>query len=116
VKYLSKEDQQHLLKLLPPVDSSTPERFGLCLSSVLIIQSDFILCKSSSVYFSFSSLRSMFSSIQFIDAIHSYQQMLGEGILDPLFSIDEERDALKRLALTNFEKCKWLECYKQWKV
>jgi hypothetical protein len=42
--------------------------------------------------------------------------MLGEGILDPSFSIDEERDALKRLALTNFKKCKWLECYKQWKV
>jgi hypothetical protein len=58
----------------------------------------------------------MFSSIQFTDAIHSYQQMLGEGILDPSFSIDEERDALKRLALTNFKKCKWLECYKQWKV
>jgi hypothetical protein len=117
VKYLSKEDQQLLLKLLPPIYSSaSPERFSLFLSSVSIIQSDTILCKSSSVNFSFSSLRSMFSSVQFADAIHSYQRLLGEGILDPSFSVDDEWDAVKRLVLTNLTKRKWLECYKQRKV
>uniref|UniRef100_A0A0A9DBB7 Uncharacterized protein n=1 Tax=Arundo donax TaxID=35708 RepID=A0A0A9DBB7_ARUDO len=85
VKYLTKEDQQQLLKLLPPMDSSaTPE-----------------------------SLRSMFSSIQFSDAIDSYQRLLGEGILDPSFSGDEEWNTVKKLALTNLTKCKWLECYKK---
>ncbi|XP_062226312.1 GATA transcription factor 26-like isoform X2 [Phragmites australis] len=87
VKYLTKEDQQQLLKLLPPMDSSmSPE-----------------------------SLRSMFGSIQFADAIHSYQRLLGEGILDPSFSSDEEWNTVKKLALTNLRKCKWLECYKQQK-
>ncbi|WVZ86600.1 hypothetical protein U9M48_033354 [Paspalum notatum var. saurae] len=87
VKYLTKEDQQHLLKFLPPVDSLSPPE----------------------------SLRSMFSSIQFSDAIDSYQMLLGEGIFDPSFSGDEEWKKVKMLALTDFTKCKWLECYKQQK-
>jgi hypothetical protein len=116
VKYLSKEDQQQLLKLLPPIYSASPERFSLFLSSVLIIKSDTILCKSSCVNFPFSSLRTMFSSVQFADAIHSYQRLLGEGILDPSISLDEEWDAIRRLVLTNLTKRKWLDCYKQRKV
>jgi len=58
----------------------------------------------------------MFSSIQFSDAIDSYQMLLGEGIFDPSFSGDEEWKKVKMLALTDFTKCKWLECYKQQKV
>ncbi|KAL6652296.1 hypothetical protein ACP70R_011221 [Stipagrostis hirtigluma subsp. patula] len=85
MKFLTDEEQQQLLKLLPPVDSMTPHE----------------------------SLRSMFSSIQFADAIHSYQKLLGEGILDPSFSGDEEWKTVKRLALTNLTKRSWLECYKQ---
>ncbi|XP_066348678.1 GATA transcription factor 26-like [Miscanthus floridulus] len=85
MKYLTKEDQQQLLKFLPPVDSLAPPE----------------------------SLRSMFSSIQFSDAIDSYQMLLGEGILDPSLSGDEEWKKVKTLALTNLTKCKWLECYKQ---
>ncbi|CAL5026167.1 unnamed protein product [Urochloa decumbens] len=88
VKYLTKEDQQQLLKLLPPTEPSTPPD---------------------------SSLRSMFSSIQFSDAIDSYQMLLGEGILDPSFSGDEGWKTVKMLALTNLTKCKWLECYKEQK-
>ncbi|CAN6249573.1 unnamed protein product [Urochloa humidicola] len=87
VKYLTKEDQQQLLKLLPPTESSTPA----------------------------DSLRSMFSSMQFSDAIDSYQMLLGEGILDPSFSGDEGWKTVKMLALTNLTKCKWLECYKEQK-
>ncbi|GJN02177.1 hypothetical protein PR202_ga19501 [Eleusine coracana subsp. coracana] len=71
VRFLSKEDQQQLLKLLPPIDSSTPPK--------------------------------------------SYQRLLGEGILDPSFSIDEEGNAVKMLALTDLTKCNWLECYAQQK-
>ncbi|KAJ1272098.1 hypothetical protein BS78_06G176800 [Paspalum vaginatum] len=85
VKYLTKEDQQQLLKFLPPVDSLSPPE----------------------------SLRSMFNSIQFSDAIDSYQMLLGEGIFDPSFSGDEEWKEVKTLVLTNLTKCKWLECYKQ---
>jgi len=58
----------------------------------------------------------MFSSIQFSDAINRYQMLLGEGILDPSLSGDEEWKKVKTLALTNLTKCKWLECYKQKKV
>ncbi|GJN26838.1 hypothetical protein PR202_gb14798 [Eleusine coracana subsp. coracana] len=71
VKFLSKEDQQQLLKLLPSIDSSTPPE--------------------------------------------SYQRLLGEGILGPSFSIDEEGNAVKMLALTDLTKCNWLECYAQQK-
>lgn len=87
VKYLTKEDQQQLLKFLPPVDSLMPPE----------------------------SLRSMFRSVQFSDAIASYQMLLGEGILDPSFSGDEERKKVKMLALSNLTKCKWMEFYKQQK-
>ncbi|OEL25153.1 GATA transcription factor 26 [Dichanthelium oligosanthes] len=87
VKYLTKEDQQQLIKLLPPTDSLTPPK----------------------------SMRSMFSSLQFSDAIDSYQMLLGEGILDPSFSGNEGWKTVKMLALTNLTKCKWLECYKQQK-
>ncbi|KAJ1264203.1 hypothetical protein BS78_09G245200 [Paspalum vaginatum] len=87
VKYLTKEDQEKLLEFLPPGDSLMPPE----------------------------SLRSMFSSIQFSEAIDSYQMLLGEGILDPSFSGDEEWKKVKVLALTNLTKCKWLEFYKQQK-
>ncbi|PWZ44232.1 GATA transcription factor 26 [Zea mays] len=85
MKYLTKEDRRQLLKFLPPVDSLTPPE----------------------------SLRSMFSCIQFSDAIDSYQMLLREGILDPSLCGDEEWKKVKTLALTNLTKCSWLECYKQ---
>jgi hypothetical protein len=58
----------------------------------------------------------MFGSVQFFDAIDSYQMLLGEGILEPSFSGDEGCKTTKMLSLTNLTKCKWLECYKQQKV
>src|SRR5438876_7946145 len=96
--------------------STSLERFILCLLRVLLIQIEAILFKPSFVSCSFYSLKSMFSSIQFADATQSYQRLLGEGILDPSFPSSEEWNTVKRLALTNLTKCKWLECYKQQKV
>ena len=102
MKYLTKEDQQQLLKLLSPMDSLTSlERFILCLLRVLLLQIEAILFKLSFVSCSFYSLKSMFNSIQFADAIHNYQRLLGEGILDPSFPSSKEWNTVKRLALTN---------------
>ncbi|CAN0842639.1 GATA transcription factor 26 [Linum grandiflorum] len=85
-KQLTDEEQQQLLKYLPPVDSGRlPE----------------------------SSIREMFDSLQFKENLSSYQQLMAEGVFDLSFSGAKSEDCktLKRLTLSNFSKSKWVEHY-----
>lgn len=64
------------------------------------------------------SLKSMFDSPQFMEALSSFQHLLLEGIFDLSFSevkIEECR-TVKRLALVNMTKSKWVEHYELLKV
>lgn len=82
---LTNEEQQELLKYLSPVDTvSVPD-----------------------------SLKSMFESIQFKENLIYLQQLLVEGVFDISFSGAKSEDCrtLKRLALFNTLKCKWVESY-----
>ncbi|KAK6947516.1 ASX, DEUBAD domain [Dillenia turbinata] len=89
VKHLTHEEQQQLLKLLPSVDNARlPD-----------------------------SLRSMFDSPQFKENLLSFQQLLAEGIFDSSFLGVKTADCktLKRLAISNLTKSKWVEHYTQLK-
>ncbi|KAI3940377.1 hypothetical protein MKW98_024784 [Papaver atlanticum] len=59
------------------------------------------------------SLRSMFSSVQFAEDLSSFQKLLAEGVFDLTFSgmSTEECKMLKKLALVNPTKSKWVEHY-----
>ncbi|EEF31151.1 GATA transcription factor 26 [Ricinus communis] len=88
-RYLTNEEQQQLLKYLPPVDTAQlPD-----------------------------SIKSMFDSPQFKENISCYQQLLAEGVFDISFSEAKAEDCntLKRLTLSNLSKSKWVEHYTQLK-
>ncbi|KAK6935105.1 ASX, DEUBAD domain [Dillenia turbinata] len=89
VYHLTHEEQQQLLKLLPSVDNAR--------------QPD--------------SLRSMFDSPQFKENLLSFQQLLAEGIFDSSFLGVKTADCktLKRLAISDVTKSKWVEHYTQLK-
>ncbi|GMH26738.1 hypothetical protein Nepgr_028581 [Nepenthes gracilis] len=84
--YLTADEQQQLLKYLPSGDTSTlPD-----------------------------GLRSMFASPHFKENLSSFQQLLAEGVFDTSSSgiTTEECKTLKRHALSNLSKSKWVELYK----
>ncbi|XP_059657660.1 GATA transcription factor 26-like isoform X2 [Cornus florida] len=83
--FLTYEEQQQLLKYLPSVDTA---RFP-------------------------DSLKSMFNCPQLEENLFSFQKLLAEGVFDLSFSggNTEEYRVLKRLALCNFSKSKWVEQY-----
>ncbi|KAJ4842736.1 hypothetical protein Tsubulata_050596 [Turnera subulata] len=89
VRHLTIEEQQQLLKYLPPLDT----------------------CKLP------DSIKSLFDSPQFKENVSSYQQLLAEGIFDLSFpgAKPEDCKSLKRLALSNLSKSKWVEHYHQLK-
>ncbi|CAN1333827.1 GATA transcription factor 26 [Linum perenne] len=89
-KQLTNEEQQHLLKYLPPLDTESMS----------------------------SSIKTMFDSSQFKENLSSYQQLLAEGVFDLSFSGAKTEDCktLKRLTLSNFSKSKWVEHYNLLKV
>ncbi|CAN6579565.1 unnamed protein product [Malus baccata var. baccata] len=84
-RQLTNEEQQQLLKHLPAVDV---------------------------VKFPYS-LKSMFDSPQFRENLTSFQQLLAEGVFDISFPGVKTEDCktLKRLALSNSPKSKWVERY-----
>ncbi|KAK4364484.1 hypothetical protein RND71_015842 [Anisodus tanguticus] len=83
--HLSSDEQQQLLKYLPPVDSfSAPE-----------------------------SLRRMFESVHFEENLSSFQKLLAEGVFDnslPGVTVEECR-TLKRFMLSYLMKSKWVEFF-----
>ncbi|KAL6279902.1 hypothetical protein ACE6H2_016783 [Prunus campanulata] len=84
-RQLTNEEQQQLLKHLPPVDV---------------------------VKFPYS-LKNMFDSPQFRENLTSFQQLLAEGVFDISFlgAKTEDCKTLKRLVLSNSSKSKWVERY-----
>ncbi|KAJ0964324.1 hypothetical protein J5N97_029446 [Dioscorea zingiberensis] len=84
-KFLSNEEQ--LMKLLPPVDT---DKIPI-------------------------SLKSMFCSTQFQENVHSFQQLLLTGVIDLSSDADpEECGSLKKKSvLSDLNKARWLEQYKQ---
>ncbi|KAK9667954.1 hypothetical protein RND81_13G023400 [Saponaria officinalis] len=82
---LTDEEQEGLLKYLPSVDTSA----------------------------GFDSLESAFSSSHFIEDLSSFQRLLADGVLDNSFPgvKTEDCNVLKRLALSNTSKCKWVNHY-----
>ncbi|XP_057761526.1 GATA transcription factor 26 [Arachis stenosperma] len=85
VRNMTNEDQQLLLKFLPMVDTAKlPD-----------------------------SLKVMFNSSQFKENLTYFQQLLGEGVFDISFlgAKPEDCKTLKRLALSNLSKSKWVEHY-----
>ncbi|KAL9246882.1 hypothetical protein vseg_020363 [Gypsophila vaccaria] len=83
--YLTASEQQGLLKYLPTVDTSAR----------------------------FDSLENMFTSTQIKENLSSFQQLLKDGVLEtssPGVKTEDCKD-LKRLALSNSSKCKWVERY-----
>ncbi|KAG1354362.1 GATA transcription factor 27 [Cocos nucifera] len=89
MKYLTHEEQQRLIKYLPPIDTAKPPE----------------------------SLKSMFSSPQFVESLSHFQQLLQEGIFDLSFlgeNVEECRN-LRKLVLLNLTKFKWVEYYKHLK-
>lgn len=68
--------------------------------------------------FCICSLKSLFDSPQFRENLTCFQQLLGEGVFDISFSGVKPEDCktLKRLALSNLSKSKWLEHYHLLKV
>ncbi|XP_038726373.1 GATA transcription factor 26-like isoform X2 [Tripterygium wilfordii] len=88
-KNLSSEEQQQLFKYLPSPDTAkVPDSLG-----------------------------NMFDSPQFKENLSSFQQLLAEGVFDISFSGVKTEDCktLKRLALFNLTKYKWVEHYHQLK-
>lgn len=59
------------------------------------------------------SIRSMFDSPQFEESLLAFQKLLTEGNFDPSAPAmkSEESKTLKKLALCNMTKCKWVEQY-----
>ncbi|CAL0312291.1 unnamed protein product [Lupinus luteus] len=85
LKNLTNEEQQELLKYLPVADTrEVPD--GLTI---------------------------MFNSSQFKENLTYFQQLLGEGVFDNslLGAKPEDCKTLKRLALSNLSKSKWVEHY-----
>ncbi|XP_027360178.1 GATA transcription factor 26 [Abrus precatorius] len=85
LRILTNEEQQRLLKLLPMVDTAKlPD-----------------------------SLKVMFNSSQFKENLTYFQQLLAEGVFDIslLGAKPEDCKTLKRLALSNLSKSKWVEHY-----
>ncbi|KAM5573102.1 GATA transcription factor 26 [Rosa sericea] len=84
MRQLTNEEQQQLLKHLSPVDVKFPY-----------------------------SLRNMFDSPQFRENLTSFQQLLAEGVFDISLpgAKTEDCKTLKRLALSNSSKSKWVERY-----
>ncbi|KAJ0047624.1 hypothetical protein Pint_15769 [Pistacia integerrima] len=83
--HLTNEEQQQLLKYLPPLDTA---KFP-------------------------DSLRSMFDSLQFKENLASFQQLLAEGVFDLSFqgTSTEDCKTLKRLSLSHLTTSKWVERY-----
>ncbi|KAI4315201.1 hypothetical protein L6164_028035 [Bauhinia variegata] len=85
MKQLTNEEQQQLLNCLPLVDTAKlPD-----------------------------SIKSMFNSSQFKENLTYFQQLLMEGVFDIslLGAKPEDCKTLKRLALSNLSKSKWVEHY-----
>lgn len=83
--HMTNDEQQQLLKYLPPIDTiQLPD-----------------------------SLKSMFESPQFMENIFSFQKLLAEGNFDLSAPAMESEGCrkLKKLALCNVTKCKWVEQY-----
>ncbi|GLU05512.1 hypothetical protein SLE2022_226100 [Rubroshorea leprosula] len=90
VEHLTNEEQQQLLKYLPPLDTAElPE-----------------------------SLKSMFDSLQFKENLTYFQNLLEEGVFDLSLSgvKMEDCDTLKRFALCNSAKSHWVERYHRLKT
>ncbi|KAG6633310.1 hypothetical protein CIPAW_12G039900 [Carya illinoinensis] len=85
MRHLTNEEQQRLLKYLSPVDAVTVP----------------------------DSLKSMFDSPQFKDNLIYFRQLLVEGVFDISVSGAKSEDCktLKRLALFDLTKSKWVENY-----
>ncbi|KAK3023236.1 hypothetical protein RJ639_043348 [Escallonia herrerae] len=89
VTHITPGEQQQLLKSLPSVDTARlPD-----------------------------SLKTMFDSPQFKENLSSFQKLLAEGVFDLSFSAvkSEGHRTVKRLALCNLTKSKWVEQYNQLK-
>lgn len=71
-----------------------------------------------SLFFLMCSLRNMFDSPQFRENLTSFQQLLAEGVFDISFpgAKTEDCKTLKRLALSDSLKSKWVERYHLIKV
>ncbi|KAH7549683.1 hypothetical protein JRO89_XS13G0066000 [Xanthoceras sorbifolium] len=119
---LTDEEQQHLLKYLPPVDTDKyPDRSSTFMLAVLKILYEIETHPLISVGFESAnplfedgvSLKSMFDSLQFKENLSSFQQLLAEGVFDFSFSGVKSEDCktLKRLALSNFTTSIWVEHY-----
>ncbi|KAK9716293.1 hypothetical protein RND81_06G223700 [Saponaria officinalis] len=88
--YLTAAEQQGLLKYLPSIDTSA----------------------------GFDSLENMFTNTRIGENLSSFQQLLKEGVLEtssPGVKTEDSKD-LKRLALSNSLKCKWVERYNMLKL
>ncbi|KAG2676145.1 hypothetical protein I3760_12G039000 [Carya illinoinensis] len=87
IAHLTNEEQQRLLKYLSPVDAVTVP----------------------------DSLKSMFDSPQFKDNLIYFRQLLVEGVFDISVSGAKSEDCktLKRLALFDLTKSKWVENYQR---
>ncbi|KAL9242757.1 hypothetical protein vseg_016726 [Gypsophila vaccaria] len=83
--YLTEDQQQGLLKCLPSVDT----------------------CEG------FDSLENVFTSGHFKENLSSFQKLLSDGVLDTTFPgvKTEDCNVLKRLALSNSSKGKWIDHY-----
>ncbi|KAH0455982.1 hypothetical protein IEQ34_013889 [Dendrobium chrysotoxum] len=114
---MKNDEQKQLMKYLPSIDTAnSSERFSsfhlfeianACTSANPLIGS-FDIC----------SLRSLFSSPQFIENFSYFQQLIQDGIFD-LSSSEmnvEECKSLKRLVLFNFTKSSWVQHYEELKV
>ncbi|KAL3619433.1 hypothetical protein CASFOL_037003 [Castilleja foliolosa] len=91
--HLTNDEQQQLLKLLPPIDSFEA---------------------SDRNSYSIASLRSMFESPQFKENLLSFQKLLSDGLFDNSSSGLKTEDcrSVRKLVLCNISKSKWVEQYK----
>ncbi|KAH0455981.1 hypothetical protein IEQ34_013888 [Dendrobium chrysotoxum] len=90
MEHMKNDEHKQLMKYLPSIDTAN----------------------------SSESLRSLFSSPQFIENFSYFQQLIQDGILD-LSSFEmnvEECKSLKRLVLFNFTKSSWVQHYEELKV
>ena len=133
MKHLTPEEQQHLMRYLPSVDTDLPPKRFVCLFSIRItvfnLQNDFfirfgiyfqIIATLSDMYndiLYFCSLGSMFSSIQFEETFYYFQQLIQEGVFDLSFCANsDDCRTLKKLLLLNLKKINWIERYRMLKV
>ncbi|EYU17880.1 hypothetical protein ABFS82_05G078200 [Erythranthe guttata] len=95
--HLTKDEQQQLLKYLPPLDT---------------------LESSDRNLLPISQIRSILESPEFKENLLSFQKLLSDGLFDNSFSsLNTEQDCklLKKLVLSNFTKSKWIEQYQIFK-